>query len=243
VKSDREWQHWGSTDPFWAVSSWEGKRRSDPTPWTAEELRALGESDFGDVLGHWSHYGLRTERCVEIGCGAGRMTYPLAACFRSVVALDVSRDQLMTARHLVGERIGRVLLCLVDRPVVPLGDGSCTAMFSTHVFQHFSNYDGIERYLMETFRVLASGGTVCFHTPVPGAHKSVERPAPWMAIRNLKVSVQRAIGLYSVMEFHRYQPSRILGTLERIGFRDRELRIFAMSSNGDLHSFFFARKP
>jgi hypothetical protein len=31
--------------------------------------------------------------------------------------------------------------------------------------------------------------------------------------------------------------------LARVGFRDIELRVFPMRSNGDHHLYFFARKP
>jgi hypothetical protein len=45
------------------------------------------------------------------------------------------------------------------------------------------------------------------------------------------------------MEYHRSSAELIFKTLQQIGYRDAELRIFDMASNGDAHSFFFARRP
>jgi ubiquinone/menaquinone biosynthesis C-methylase UbiE len=171
------------------------------------------------------------------------MTGPLLSTFESVVALDVSRGQLQKAKQLIGEHARRVAFTLVDRPTIPVRDGVCSGMFSSHVFQHFSEFSGIEQYLRESYRVLQSGGSICFHLPVPGAHRTSARSSLWLTLWNTRVLVQRSLGRRKVMEYHRYPAGRVFRTLQEVGFRDLELRIFAMASNNDAHSFFFARKP
>ena len=242
MKSDQEWKHWGAVDPLFAVASWEGKQAGAPGAWTAAEFLQLGQSDLADVVKHWRHYGVVDGTCLEIGCGAGRMTHALLSIFQTVEAVDISPDQVATARRLLGEQLTRVRFHLVDRPAVPLPDQSCDAMFSTHVFQHFSDYDAIETYLKESFRVLRPGSTVCFHVPVPGAHLTASASPLHRLGRWLKVAIKRATGMRRVMEYHRYPADQILRTLAGTGFVGSELRIFPMRSNGDYHSFFFARK-
>src|SRR2546430_10137557 len=90
LRSNAEWQWLGEHDPLWSVATWHGKEAGNATAWTAEAFLALGASDFADVRRHWDHYGRRQGRCVEIGCGAGRMTSQLCRTFSSVLALDVS---------------------------------------------------------------------------------------------------------------------------------------------------------
>lgn len=200
-------------------------------------------SDFRDVLRHWQHFGFRPGTCVEIGCGAGRMTAQLAKVFAKIVALDVSEDQIRLARQLLGASTTTVEFHQVDAPVIPLPDHSCDAMFSCHVFQHFARFDDVVRYLKEVFRVLAPGATICFHIPVPGAHRGAAVSAGRLALHRFAVTVRRLLGVYRIMEYHRYSPTLVFKTLERIGFHGAELRVFAMTSNGDAHSFFFARRP
>jgi SAM-dependent methyltransferase len=243
VKSDQEWKYWGAADPLFAVASWEGKQAGSRNAWTSEEFLALGRSDVADVAKHWRSYGLIEGRCVEIGCGAGRMTNGLLAIFPDIEALDVSPDQIATAQRLLGDLAGRVRFHVVDRPAIPLPDQSCDAMFSTHVFQHFSDYSAIEAYLADTFRVLRPGSSICFHLPVPGAHLTAPASLPRRIASRLKISLKRLLGMRRVMEYHRYPPDRVLRTLAQVGFAGGELRIFPMSSNGDYHSFFFARRP
>ena len=243
MKSNKEWQSWGKTDPLWSVASWSGKQRGGPSPWTAEEFLALGAADFKDVRRHWEHFGLERGTCVEIGCGAGRMTAQLAATFANVVALDVSDDQIKLAKELLGARADNVTFVQVSDATIPLSDGSSAAMFSSHVFQHFPGFVEVARYLQETFRVLRSGGTVCFHIPVVGAHLSSPASPIRLALHNAATRARRLVGMLKVMEYHRYSAHDVFSTLQNVGFSDAELRIFPMTSNGDAHSFFFARRP
>lgn len=242
MRSDIEWKYWGRTDPLWAVATWRGKQADGPSRWDPGEFLQLGQSDFADVFRHWTHYGLVSGRCVEIGCGAGRMTSQLAGVFASVLALDVSPDQIEQARKLLGTAADKVEFRVVSEPKIPAPDASQDAMFSCHVFQHFSDARGIRAYLEDTRRVLRSGGTVCFHLPVPGAHRSSQSFA-WLWLRNLAKKGLRLLGARRLMEYHRYPVLTVLRMLQDLGYQEAELRLFAMHSNGDFHSFFFARKP
>lgn len=243
MKSNKEWRSWGRTDPLWSVVSWPGKQRGGPSPWTAEEFLALGAAEFRVVLRQWEHFGLERGTCIEIGCGAGRMTAQLAKTFPAVVALDVSRDQLDLAKQLLGSAGGNVTFLQVDEPEIPLENGSCSAMFSSHVFQHLPDFTSVAQYLSEAFRVLNPNGTVCFHLPTNGAHRGSPSSRLRLAVQNAAARARRFVGLLNIMEYHRYSSEYVFKRLGTIGFRDLELRIFDMSSNGDAHSFFFARRP
>lgn len=243
MKSDVEWKYWGAADPLWSVAAWKGKQAGAATAWTATEFLRLGEQDFADIWRHWKHYGVVDGRCVEIGCGAGRMTKQLATRFRSVLAVDVSSGQLAKAKELLGSSVTNVEFRLVESPLVPAEDDSCAAMFSSHVFQHFSSPNGIVHYLKESHRVIRSGGSICFHLPVPGAHLTTRQSLTWLWLRNQYRKLKRALRMPRIMEYHRYKTKDVFDVLAQTGFAEAELRVFAMHSNGDYHSFFLARKP
>jgi ubiquinone/menaquinone biosynthesis C-methylase UbiE len=243
LRSNAEWEYWGRSDPLYAVAAWPGKDRGGARPWNESDFLRLGESDFADIVRHWAHYGMRSGTCLEIGCGAGRMTGPLLTVFDRVIALDVAAAQIERARQLLAERAQRVAFCLVAGVDVPADTTSCDAVFSTHVFQHLPSFAAVSRYLAETYRVLKPGASACFHIPVAGAHRSARISTAAQAIHNAKTRILRAVGVRRIMEYHLYNPQTVLATLDHLGFADVELRIVPFTSNGDEHSLFFVRRP
>src|SRR2546421_5284864 len=243
MKSDFEWKYWGAVDPFWSVAAWKGKEIGTSSAWTPAEFLRLGELDFADVWQQWRNYGVPTGTCVEIGCGAGRMTSQLLNHFASVLGIDVSTAQIAKAKEILGSAAARVEFRVVEDPTIPAADESCDAMFSSHVFQHLPDIAAIRAYLSESFRVVRPAGTICFHLPVPGAHLTAHQSLLWLWLRNCYKKVKRTLRVPRIMEYHRYRIPVMLKMLAEVGFVDAELRLFAMHSNGDYHSFFLARKP
>ncbi len=99
-------------DPLFGVATWAGKEKDGSSPWTEEEFYALGESDWRDFVSHWQHYGVSKQSCMEIGCGAGRITKSLATYFDHVIAVDVSPDMIDCARRAI--KSGNVEFSLID---------------------------------------------------------------------------------------------------------------------------------
>ena len=109
---------------------------------------------------------------VEIGCGVGRLTRPLAARAGRVVALDVSGEMLARARELNGH-LDNVEWLLGDG--VSLGgvaDASADVVFSHVVFQHIPDPAITLGYVHEMGRVLRPGGWAAFQiSNDPGVHR------------------------------------------------------------------------
>jgi SAM-dependent methyltransferase len=128
LKSNAEWKQWGKDDPVWGVASWASKRKNGVSPWTEEEFYALGQSDWRDFLGHWRQYE-SAQNCLEIGCGAGRITKQLAMSFDHVYAVDVSEDMISRAQKVVES--GNVEFSVVDglaKQIAELTRGITTAV-------------------------------------------------------------------------------------------------------------------
>ncbi len=90
LQSNKEWKKWGETDPLYGVAMWKGKEKDGADAWTDAEFYQLGESDWGDFRRRWERYGVSSKSCLEIGCGAGRITKQLSTYFDEVHAADVS---------------------------------------------------------------------------------------------------------------------------------------------------------
>ena len=239
-KSNREWIHWGKSDPLWAVLSLPGRQAGGARAWTPEEFLAHGREYFSHVRSQWEHYGMGSAHCLEIGAGSGRLTKQLLSRFARVTAVDVSAAQLENAVRLLGDDAQRVTFAVVDEPQFPVSDGSADGLFSAEVFQHFSSFDPIEGYLRDGFRALSSGGTVCFQLPVTGMHQVSELS---LQLRAARTTLERLVGRTHVMEYRMHSAERVLTMLSKIGYVDCELRAFAVGTEAGHHAYFFARKP
>ncbi|MEQ1886461.1 MAG: class I SAM-dependent methyltransferase [Bryobacteraceae bacterium] len=244
LKSNKEWKQWGKEDPLFGVASWPGRDKNGASPWTEADFYALGQSDWEDFEKHWGQYGRNRASCLEIGCGAGRITRQLSAAFDRVYAVDVSEEMICVARQGVGPNVE---FSLVDGQLLPYPNGSTTGIFSTHVLQHLDSFELGVTYFREFFRVLAAGGTLMVHLPLyqfPGGPlrqvmqtmDSVSR-----AIAQARADWYRKIGK-KTMRTTPYPMDRLTESLTAIGFRNIELRVFETKSNRSPHAFVFATK-
>lgn len=248
LKSNTEWKQWGRDDPLWGVASWASKQKDGTSPWTEEEFYSLGKSDWQDFLGHWRQYGINTQSCLEIGCGAGRITRQLSMSFDHVYAVDVSEQMINYARKAVVDSTN-VEFSLIDGLHLPHSDCSVKAIFSTHVLQHLDSVDIGFTYFREFFRVLDVGGTIMIHLPLyqfpaDGGKIRVLMRYLYAAARRLS-SIRADIKRHSRVKTMRLTPYPIHAVnsfLSDCGFKNIEFRIFPLKSNGDPHPFVFATK-
>jgi SAM-dependent methyltransferase len=249
ARANSEWQRWGETDPLFGVSSWAGKRATDQEPWTDDAFYQMGESDWQDFLTQWRQYGCRPGVCLEIGCGAARLTRAMAGYFEHVHGIDVAPGMLAKAAPAV-EGLG-VTLHLNDGLSIPLDTESVDAVFSAHVFQHFDSIEDARANWREITRVLRPQGTLMIHLPV---HIWPEGLAPlegayagWRVLGSWRAAIRRrrmlrSGGVPSFMRRQSYSWSNLDALLKSLGFANIELRVFRVASDSGRHSVVLARK-
>ena len=94
---------------------------------------------------------------VDLGCGTGRFSQPLAAHFAArVIAVDPSQKMLDQARRKL--LAGGVVLLRASALALPLSDGSADLVFMSMVHHHFADPNLVAK---ECHRVLRDGGHVC----------------------------------------------------------------------------------
>lgn len=245
--SNAEWIRWGETDPFWGVSSWEGKQAGSDQAWSDDEFFGIGRQDWADFHKRWDRYGVEHGSCLEIGSGTGRMTRAIADDFKQVHGVDVAPGMLAHAARAV-EGLP-VTLHQVDGLTLPLPDNSVDAAFSCHVFQHLDSQADADTNWREIYRVLNPGGSLMVHLPVhywPGGMESFQkiyelrrRVGDLRAKRNRR---RMEKGGPPIMRGLYYEWNTLDATLQGIGFRDVELMIIRMSSNDSQHACVLARK-
>jgi len=246
LKTNAEWRMWGKEDPLWGVSSWKDRQIGGAQPWTEEEFYALGHEDWQEYQYHWQQYGFNPESCLEVGCGAGRITRQLTTIFKQVYAVDVSEAMISRARASVD---ATVQFFLTDGLELPLEDQTVKAVFSTFVLQHLDNEAIGLLYFREIYRVLDREGTLMIQLPL----YSFPAKNGWMrtlmqtlhtASRSLGeflADIRRGAGL-KLMRVTPYSIETLNSSLLEAGFKDIQFKWFSMKSNGDRISFVFATK-
>ena len=236
-KSNVEWHKWAKVDPLYGIASRTGRSQDGDHPWTLAEFFEYGALNWSEYLPRWSRYGLDRRSCVEIGCGAGRITRQLVQCFGTVYAVDISPDMLTLARqHVDGAKF-----LLSDGVSLPLPDASVSAAFSCEVFQHFDDRNVALGYFREIHRVLRGGGTIMIHLPI--AVLPLRRIVPAMGqlqeslwrltekwVRT-KANIKRWLISYRnrrpFFYMVQYEPQWLLENLTRVGFTEVEIQLFA----------------
>jgi ubiquinone/menaquinone biosynthesis C-methylase UbiE len=228
----KEWRTLALDDPLFAVAAWPGHEHS----WDLDAFYALGEKDWITFRHQWRQYGALGSECIEIGCGAGRITKQLISDFNTVYGVDVSEAMLDLAHNAAPT----ATLILTEGNRLPLPDGCADAAFSCHVLQHLEDCGAVTEALLELHRCLRPGATCMLHFLIregsPGRLKRLRAEAKlrWTRYRDANR------GGYS--RVRRYYPSEIRSMLETTGFGDVELREFAAGSNDAPHAFWLARR-
>jgi len=252
VKSNLEWQAWGGKDPLFGVIPQPGRELGGTQPWTDEDFYQTGYRDWREFIGRWERYGVDKESCLEIGCGAGRMTCAISRDFRTVYGVDVAEGMVAYARKHVGHNVH---LHVTDGVTLPVPDSSVTAVFSVIVFLHFDRSEHAAAYFREIARALKPGGTIMIQLPLhrwPVNLKAAVRRsfaaahAAYMTLRRIKGAYHRfwlsRQRWSAFMQSMSYDTDWLNQTLGALGFQDIETSCFQLGRGEDTYSWVFARK-
>jgi SAM-dependent methyltransferase len=134
--------------------------------WSDQEFYQAGEQElrdhiFNDLGNICQGKDPKSMKVLEIGCGAGRVTAPLANFFGEVHAVDISPHMVRHARQAVAAFPNAVRRRWWHR----FGLGPKLQFdfaFSCLVFQHIPSLDVIESYVREVNRLLRPGALFKF---------------------------------------------------------------------------------
>lgn len=103
-------------------------------------------------------------RLLELGCGTGRLTVPLAECVGHVTALDLSRQMLAVTRRRLEERgtADRVSLVEGSAKEVAFRNGEFDVIVSFNTINHIPGYEDV---VYEAARMLRPGGALVLGYP------------------------------------------------------------------------------
>ncbi|KAM4697494.1 putative methyltransferase [Rhinophrynus dorsalis] len=98
---------------------------------------------------------------VDVGCGTGKYTRPLAAYFQKVIGIDICESQINVARRFASQE--NVFYQVSSADNMPLKDASVD-LINAGLAAHWFNTD---TFIPEAARVLKQGGCLALHAFVP----------------------------------------------------------------------------
>lgn len=149
------WQRFAEEAPQFYILTDPELARLDPEE-RRQQFFSSGEADVKDALAcvdRWNHgWGC----AVEIGCGIGRLTLPLARRFAETRAIDVAPTML---KHLQNNaHAAGIENILTYQPDEAWDDGEVDYVYSLLVFQHVPELKIIDDYLTRIGRALILDG-------------------------------------------------------------------------------------
>ncbi|MCF8211305.1 MAG: class I SAM-dependent methyltransferase [Rhodoferax sp.] len=139
AKVSAQWHYLGATEPHWSVLTLESYLKENFDQNSAAFF-ASGEAEAKSFDAVLSRAGVDTthfRRCLELGCGVGRVTAALASRFETVQAVDISAAHLQLARsHLAGFNIDNVDFWQLTSVADLQGVNGFDVLYSRIVLQH-----------------------------------------------------------------------------------------------------------
>lgn len=157
------WDDWAREDPLWAILSVPSKTHGR---WDIEEFFATGKVEIDLLLQDVAKLDISVPRgrCLDFGCGVGRLTQSLADHFERCDGVDISETMINNARRF-NKYPDRVSYHVNDNPDLSLfPDSSFDFIYSNIVLQHIEP-DVSENYIAEFVRVLTNDGFAVFQVP------------------------------------------------------------------------------
>ena len=137
LNTDKAWRKWGREDPYFGVLA-DPRFAAAQIAASREEFFATGDIFISGLLAKIEHHfgPVARGRALDHGCGVGRLSLPLAAAFREVVALDVAPAMLDEARtNAARASVGNIFFRNAD-DALAAADGSFDFVNSHLVLQH-----------------------------------------------------------------------------------------------------------
>ncbi|MGI8730947.1 MAG: class I SAM-dependent methyltransferase, partial [Solirubrobacteraceae bacterium] len=150
----RDWEELATLDPLWAIASRPDKRFGG---WEHDEFFATGQRDLDAMLAPARERGLCAEQdaALDFGCGVGRMTRAMAACYGHVVGVDIAPTMIERAEQLNGDLDEVEFLVSCGNDLRFLGERRFDLVFTHVVLQHQPGRVGGGRRTPRAPRVVA----------------------------------------------------------------------------------------
>lgn len=249
-RTDRDWERWGASSPYYGVLSVEKFRNAQHSTTLQAEFFTSGEHHVASVMSRIeTDLGrpLEPVRVLDFGCGVGRLAIPFSTLVRDdVVAMDVSPSMLAEGMSNSIKRGIRNIKFVRSDDDLSLAPGQYDIVHSYIVLQHIHPARG-HRLIARLAERVHEGGylaiqfyTACNATTLTRClvkARYLLPPANWVrnAIKSRPVFEQP-------MQLHTYDLSKVLKILREHGFPEANLHLDTEDSGTFESVFLLSRR-
>lgn len=233
MSTDADWDKWGETDPYFGVLSSDEYHAENLNEESRAKFFQSGEEYIGHTLADVrSHLDVdyQPKRCVDFGCGVGRLVIPLAGLSEKVTGIDVSDHMLVeAASNCRMKNVENVSFVKSDDDLTKL-TGSYDFIHSCLVLQHIPTKRGM-RLVNALLRHLEPGGVVAvqfyYRCDAPKAIRALVKLRYRLPIANAARNLIRGRPLSEpAMQLHTYDLEAMIRLLKARGVDSVYLRPF-----------------
>lgn len=220
VDSDKDWEAWGKTDPYYGVVSHDQFHKG-----AIEENRSeffeTGQLRIADSLQRLErHFGpIKRRRALDFGCGVGRLTIPLARAFDDVVGLDISPSMLAEAEaNAQTSSVHNVVFAPSDDRLSN-APGDFDLVYSYIVLQHIPVVRGM-RILENLLDKVRPGGGFALHMSIATGRlrDTLRKTMRYTTIGNYAANLLKGRPIDEpVMQMNEYSPFEIMALIKKRG--------------------------
>ncbi len=173
---------------------WDRRAREDAKYYAAFGRRDQNDDEFFATAAPVVHGNLERElrwlqggahtgplRALEIGCGPGRLMFPMSRHFEEIHGVDISEEMVRLASENLRSVPHAHVRSTDGSTLAGFADDSFDFVYSYAVFQHIPSRDVVLSYLREARRVLKAGGVL--RCQINGLPESAARYDTWHGVR------------------------------------------------------------
>lgn len=243
-QTDRDWERWGESAPYFGVLSADKFREENLSSSAKEDFFASGEAHIESVfrcIEAMRGEPFRPQGALDFGCGVGRLAIPLSSRSGQVFAVDISQSMIAEAQRNCDARGVTNILFLKSDDRLSKAPDNLDLAHSYLVLQHIPPARGNEIIRQLANRVRVGGYLAIQFYTLSNASRLIRGlvrlrylfpPANW--IRNILKS--RPV-FEQAMQLHTYDLSRVLRFLRSSGFPEATL-YFDTEDGGNFESVF-----
>ena len=124
---------------------------------TEQQLREFGLQDARKIIQRTNISN--NDIVLEIGCGVGRLGYPMAQFCKQWIGCDVSSNMIGFAKERLKEKTNVRFIELSGNDLSSVESNSVDVVYCSVVFMHLEEWDRYN-YVKEAYRVLKKGGRI-----------------------------------------------------------------------------------
>lgn len=157
---------------------------------------------------------------LDLGCGTGRLTIPLANAGYTMIGIDVHEGMLQRAKEKANPG-SSIQWLLQDCRNITMEQKAPLAYMVDHIFQHFLTNQHQDELLKSVHQVLSSNGYFIFNTRFPSVEELLQ-PCEEQYERTITDQNGREVKIFYKMEYDSVQQIQHYKTIRRF-YQAKEL--------------------